>query len=110
MEKEVHPVYRVHRPRGGGGSSVHLGLGNSASCTPHRSGARGRLWVRLLDARAPRGKGGRGEPHHGQRWAAREWSEVGNEIQWRRLFALNDMSPGWGEMKVGAALDVVESG
>jgi hypothetical protein len=93
MEKVVHPVYRVHRPRGCGGSPVHHGPGGGVSGTPHRSGARGWLWAWLLAARAPRGKGGRGEPHRGRRWAAREWSEAGHELQWWRLFALNDKMP-----------------
>jgi hypothetical protein len=35
-------------------------------------------------------KGGRGDPHRGRRWAAREWSEAGDELQHWRLFALHD--------------------
>jgi hypothetical protein len=34
--------------------------------------------------RAPRGRGSRGEPRSGQRWAARGQSEAGDELQrWR---------------------------
>jgi hypothetical protein len=54
----VHPVYRVHRPRGGGGSPVHRGSGGDAGGTPHRSGVRGWLRAWLLAMRAPRGRGG----------------------------------------------------
>jgi hypothetical protein len=72
MEKVVHPVYKVHRPQGGGGSPVHRGPGGGVGVPPHRSGARGELRARLLTTRAPRGKWGRGEPHRGWRWAARE--------------------------------------
>jgi hypothetical protein len=95
----VHPVYRVHRLRDGGGSPVHRGLSDDAGGTPRRSGARGRLWAQLLALRAPRGKGGRGEPHCGRRWVAREWSEVGDELQRRRLFALDDKRLGAGRDK-----------
>jgi hypothetical protein len=90
MEKAFHPVYKVHRPRGGGSSPVHHGPDDGTGSTPHRSGASGRLRARLLVVRAPRGKRGRGEPHRGRRWMAWEWREVGNELQWRWLFALDD--------------------
>jgi hypothetical protein len=93
----VHPVYRVHRPRGGGGSPVHRGSGGDAGGTPHRSGVRGWLRAWLLAMRAPRGRGGgRGEPHRGWRWVALEWSEAGNKLQRRWLFALNDKRLGAG--------------
>jgi hypothetical protein len=92
MEKVVHPVYRVHRSRGGGDSPVHRGPGGM----PHRSGAHGWLQARLLAAMASRGKGGWREPHHGRRWAAREWSEAGVELQRQRLFALDDKRRGAG--------------
>jgi hypothetical protein len=89
----VHPVYRVHRPRGGDGSPVHRGSGGG---TPRRSGVHGQLWARLLTVRAPRGKGGRGEPHRGRRWAALEWIEASNELQRQWLFALDDRRLGEG--------------
>jgi hypothetical protein len=86
----VHPVYRVHRPRGGGGSPVHREPGGGTNGKPRR------LWARLLAARAPRGKGGQGEPHRGRRWAAQEWSEASDELQRQRLFALDDRRLGEG--------------
>jgi hypothetical protein len=46
---------------------------------------------------SPRGlleeKGGRGDPHRGRRWAAREWSEADDELQQWRLRAGRD--EGW---------------
>jgi hypothetical protein len=92
----MHPVYRVHRPSSGGGSTVHRGPGGGAGDMPRQSGARGRLRAQLLAVRAPRGKGGRAKPHHGRRWVAREWSEAGDELQQRRLFALDDKRLGVG--------------
>jgi hypothetical protein len=106
----VHPVYRVHRSWGGGGSPVHHGPDGGAGGMPHRSGARSQFRAKLLAARVPRGKGGRGEPHRGRRWAAQEWREAGNEVQHRWLFAPDDKSLGRGETKAGMALDAVESG
>jgi hypothetical protein len=96
MENAVHPVYRVHRPRGGRGSQVQSGPGGGVGSMPHQGGVRGRLRARLLAARAPRGKGGRGEPHRGRRWAIQEWSEAGDEFQRLRLFALDDKRLGAG--------------
>jgi hypothetical protein len=61
MGKAVHPVYGVHRLSGGGSSPVHRIPGGGAGGTPHRSCVRGWLRARLLIARAPGGKGGRGE-------------------------------------------------
>jgi hypothetical protein len=90
MEKAVHPVYTVHRPRGGGGSPVHHGLGGGAGGMPHQSGMCGWLRALLLTVRAPRGNEGRGEPHRGWRWVEREWSEASDELQWRWLFALDE--------------------
>jgi hypothetical protein len=90
MEKVVHPVYRVHRPRGGGGSPVHHGpRGGGTGSTPHRSGACIRLRARLLTVRAPRGKGAEGNLTVVGRWAAWEWSEASDELQ-RWLFALDN--------------------
>jgi hypothetical protein len=60
------------------GALVHHGPGGG---TTHQRSTRGWLWARLLTMRAPRGRGSRGEPHHGRRWAAREWSEAGDELQ-----------------------------
>jgi hypothetical protein len=44
---------------------------------------------RELAAGAPREKGGRGEPHHGRRGAARGWSEADDEEQWRQRLKLD---------------------
>jgi hypothetical protein len=102
----VHPVYRVHRPRGGGGSPVHRGPGGGMGSTPHRSGARIRLWARLLIVRAPRGKGaegnltvvGGGRHGNGAR-PAMSFNNGGYLLSTTR-------GSGWEETKVGA----VESG
>jgi hypothetical protein len=102
----VHPVYRVHRPRGGGGSPVHRGLGGGTGSTPHWSGARIRLWARLLIVRAPRGKGaegnltvvGGGRHGNGAR-PAMSFNNGGYLLSTTR-------GSGWEETKVGA----VESG
>jgi hypothetical protein len=63
----VHPVYRVHRPRGGGGSPVHHGSGGGVGGMPHQSGVRGQLRAWLFTTRAPRGKGG---PRGTSPWSA----------------------------------------
>jgi hypothetical protein len=46
----------------------------SASKELARAAPGGRLWARLLAARAIRGKGSRGNPHHGvgRRWGQRD--------------------------------------
>jgi hypothetical protein len=49
--------------------------------------------------RAPRGRGSRGEPHCGRRWAARGRSEAGDELQWR-----------WLELDSGGALERLREG
>jgi hypothetical protein len=92
----VHPVYGVHRPRGGGDSPVHHGPDGG---TPHWSGARGQFRARLLAARVPRGKEGRGDTHRGRRWAAPEGRETGDEVQLRWLFAPDDKRLGRGRDK-----------
>jgi hypothetical protein len=66
---------------------------------PHWSGAHGRLRAWLLATRAPRGNGGRGELHRGRRWATQEWSDAGDELRWRWLFALDDKWLGVGRGK-----------
>jgi hypothetical protein len=48
------------------GALVHRGPGGGAT---HRCSTCGQLWAWLLTMRAPRGRGSRGEPHHGRRWA-----------------------------------------
>jgi hypothetical protein len=75
----VHSAWTTGRWRG---TPVHHGSGGGMGGTPHRSCARGRLWAWLLAMRAPRGKGGRGEPHRGR---ARGWSEAGDELEGRWL-------------------------
>jgi hypothetical protein len=102
----VHPVYRVHRLRGGGGSPVHRGPGGGTGSTPHRSGACIRLRARLLTVRAPRGKAAEGNltvvggGWHGN--GARPAMSFNNG----GYLLLTTRGLGWEETKVGA----VESG
>jgi hypothetical protein len=90
----VHPDYRVHRSRGGGGSPIHRGPNSSVGGMPHRSGARGRLLHLTVVG------GGRHE--NGVRLVT---SFNGGDY----LLSMTRGS-GRGETKVGVALDAVESG
>jgi hypothetical protein len=57
-----------------------------------------------------KGRGGLGGPNHGRRWAARGRSEAGMSFNDGGYLLSMTRGSRWGEMKVGVALDVVESG
>jgi hypothetical protein len=103
----MHPVYRVHRPRGGGGSPVHRGPGSGAGSMPRWSGVCGWLWARLLATRAPRGKGGRGEPLRGRHGNG---VRLATSFNGGGYFLSTTRGSGRPETMAGAALDTVEIG
>jgi hypothetical protein len=68
---------------------VHGGLATGTGRRSHRRMARDCYGGRELTAEAPRERGDRGEPHHGQRGATRGQSEADDEEQWLRWLKLD---------------------